>query len=92
MADVEGEVVRVLMHNQDTATQAFVIRLQNGQDLLILHDLGEADRVPIAVGDIVQVRGEYDWSETGGIMRHTYRDHSMARRHGWIEYKAIRYD
>ena len=92
MAEVQGEVVRLLLDNRDGATQAFVIRLRNGQDLLILHDLGQADRVPVATGDLVTVRGEYDWSETGGTMRRTFRDHSLGRRHGWIEHKTIRYE
>lgn len=92
MAEVQGEVVRLLLDNQDGASQAFFIRLQNGQDLLILHDLVQADRVPVAIGDQVTVRGEYSWSETGGTIRRTYRDHGVGRRHGWIEHRAIRYD
>ncbi|MGK2925446.1 MAG: DUF3465 domain-containing protein [Lysobacterales bacterium] len=93
MAEVTGTVARVLVADkEDTRNQKFIIRLTNGQSLLVLHDQVSGDRVPVKVDDTVLVRGEYQWSETGGTLRFTQRDYSPRRMHGWIEHKGRRYD
>lgn len=93
MAEVTGTVARVLATDKEEPDfQKFVIRLQNGQSLLVVHNQKLGDRVPVAVNDTVLVRGEYQWSETGGILRYTERDYTPRRRHGWIEYRGKRYD
>jgi hypothetical protein len=93
MAEVTGTVARVLLGDKDdTRNQKFIIRLTNGQSLLVLHDQVSGDRVPVKVDDTVLVRGEYQWSETGGTLRFTQRDYSPRRMHGWIEHEGRRYD
>lgn len=93
MAEVTGTVARVLVADkEDTRNQKFIIRLTNGQSLLVLHDQVSGDRVPVKVDDTVLVRGEYQWSETGGTLRFTQRDYSPRRMHGWIEHQGRRYD
>lgn len=93
MAEVEGTVARILMDDrEDRRNQKFTIRLTNGQMLLVIHDQEVAGRVPVSVGDTVLVRGEYVWTETGGTLRHTQRDYSTQRLHGWIDHQGERYD
>jgi len=72
--------------------QKFDMRAINGQALLVSHDLSKSEQVPVAVGDKVQVRGEYRWSEPGGMLVWTTRDKGPDPRHGWIEHKGDRYD
>lgn len=93
MAEVTGTVARLLADDKDDPrNQKFIIRLTNGQSLLVLHDRVAAKPVPVKVNDTVLVRGEYQWTETGGTLRFTQRDYSARRRHGWIEHQGQRYD
>jgi hypothetical protein len=92
MAEVDGTVARILIDDRRPRNQKFLIRLTNGQMLLVIHDQEVARRVPLSVGDTVLVRGEYVWTETGGTLRHTQRDYSTQRLHGWIDHQGKRYD
>ena len=93
MAEVTGTVARILVDDKDDPrNQKFIIRMTNGQSLLVLHDQVSGDRVPVKVNDTVLVRGEYQWTETGGTLRFTQRDYSPRRMHGWIEHQGQRYD
>jgi hypothetical protein len=93
MVEVSGNVVRILRDDKDDRrNQKFIIRLTNGQSLLVIHDQVAGERVPVAINDSVLVRGEYRWSETGGTVHFTRRDHSLHRLHGWIEHQGRRYD
>ena len=92
MTEVSGNVTRILAAGTDRGgSQDFVIQLENGQSLLITHKSSARKKIPLAVGDRVTVRGEYAWSETGGTIKHTKRDLSSARRHGFIEHDGKRY-
>ena len=93
MVEVTGNVVRILRDDKDDRrNQKFIIRLTNGQSLLVIHDQVAGERVPVAINDSVLVRGKYQWSETGGTLIFTRRDHSLHRLHGWIEHQGRRYD
>ena len=93
MVEVSGQVVRVLGNGQiDSDSQWFQMRTPNGQHFLVGHNNGESNSIPLLVRESVIVRGEYEWTESGGTIRRTQRDNSLKRRHGWIEYKGKRYD
>ena len=93
MIDVSGQVVRLLKDQQaNSPRQRFVIRLVNGQNLEIAHNLENAERLPLKLDDQVNVRGEYHWTQTGGKVQWTHRDSGPDRRHGWIHHKGQRYD
>lgn len=92
MAEASGTVARVLAANPDDPTyQRFVIRLENGQSILIVHNQVAGNTVPLAIEDRVTVRGEYEWSETGGLLKKTHLDLSSKRRHGFVEHDGKRY-
>ena len=93
MVEVSGQVVRLLADDKgNNPQQRFVISLQNQQNIQVIHDLNHAERVPVSINDEVLVRGEYLWTEPGGVIHWTYRDISPKKRHGWIEHEGIRYD
>ena len=92
MTEVSSTVARIMLDDRsDPRSQKFVIRLENGQSVLIVHDQVAAKRVPVAIGDTVSVRGLYRWSETGGTVLFTEMDPSPRRRHGWVEFDGKRY-
>lgn len=91
MVEVNGEVVRLLGQGGDSRMQWFQIRTPEGQYLLVGHDNGLAKPIPLAAKDAVTVRGLYEWTESGGTIRGTQKDVTLARRHGWVEHKGKKY-
>ena len=81
---VPGEVVR---REQDDTTpprhQRFIIRTSLGQSIMVAHNTDLAPRVPLWPGEVVTVRGRYEWNDEGGLLHQTH----MAPRgasSGWI--------
>lgn len=90
--EVSGEIVRVLgKEGEDTRMQWFQMRTPEGQYLLVGHDNGMSDPIPLSTNDRVTVRGTYEWTESGGTIRGTHKDNSLARKHGWLEHKGKKY-
>lgn len=82
---VRGEAVRMLKDDLKGARhQRFIIRLKDGQTLLISHNIDLAPRVPFAPGDELEVRGRYEWNPKGGLLHWTHRDPAGGRPGGWI--------
>ena len=69
-----GEAVRVLKDDLEGALhQRFVI-----------HNIDLAPRVPMALGDHLEVRGRYEWNAKVGLLHWTHRDPAGKRAGGWI--------
>jgi hypothetical protein len=93
MVEVLGKVVRILSDDKDDLQhQKFIIRLQNGQNLLVTQNIVAAEKAPVSINHEVTVRGEYSWTEPGGLIQWTRYDSSAQRRHGWIEHQGQKYD
>ncbi|MFQ5692527.1 MAG: DUF3465 domain-containing protein, partial [Nitrospinota bacterium] len=87
----EGLVVRVLKDDRKGIPhQRFILRLDSGLTLLVLHNTAVAPRVPVHRGDRLRVRGEYRWNKKGGLLHFTHRPAGRAARRpdvgpgGWI--------
>ena len=92
MVEVSGEVVRLLgRETGDSRLQWFQMRTPEGQYLLVGHENGLAKPIPLEARDHVIVRGMYEWTESGGSIRGTQKDNSLARQHGWVEHKGNKY-
>lgn len=92
MVETEARVVLLLPDIEDVGKyQEFKIELENGHVVRVLHDLDQADRVPVAVSSKIRLRGEYDWSVDGGVIHWTHDDPEGQREGGWIEYLGLRY-
>ncbi len=78
------------MHDDDDGArhQRFVIDIGDSQTLLIAHNLDLAKRVPLGMGDRVQVRGMYEWNELGGLVHWTHHDPQGAEDGGWVRYRT----
>jgi hypothetical protein len=93
MVEVTGEVVRVVRPVKgNEGHQEFQLRLPNGQLLLVVRNTRAGDRVPLEASDQVTVRGNYRWSELGGVIHGAQRDYSLGRMHGWVELDGKKYD
>jgi len=89
---VEGVVERVLLDDlQGSRHQRFILKLPSGHTVLVAHNLDLAARVPLARGDRVEVQGEYEWTERGGVLHWTHRDPRGRREGGWIRLRGESY-
>ena len=80
-----GRVIRVLPDDREGSRhQRFIIRVDRDVSVLVAHNIDLAPRVPVAPGDSVELRGEYEWSPRGGVIHWTHRDPDARREAGWI--------
>lgn len=85
--EFSARVAKVLPDDNDGSRhQRFLVRLSNQRSLLIAHNIDLAPRVPLARDDEIEIKGEYEWNEQGGVVHWTHLD--PARRHadGWIRH------
>ncbi len=86
MLTVQGRVTKRLPTDTIGAHhQRFIVTLPNGQSILVVHNIDDAPRVPLRVGDEVEVRGRYLWNEQGGEMHWTHHDPLGKLAGGYIE-------
>ena len=89
-----GFVRRILPDNfEGSHHQRFIVKLANGQTLLIVHNIDVAPRInDLKVGGQVYFRGEYQWNDRGGMVHKTHHDPSGRAIGGWIEHNGKRYE
>jgi Protein of unknown function (DUF3465) len=90
----EGVVTKVLRDdNQGSRHQRFVLRLANGQTLLVAHNIDLAPRIEnLKEGDVIRFFGEYEWNDKGGVLHWTHHDPQGRHANGWLEHSARRYE
>jgi hypothetical protein len=72
--------------------QRFILKLDNGQTLLIAHNIDLAPRVKfLRIGDRIRIHGEYIWNSQGGMIHWTHRDPDGDGLNGWIKYRGKLY-
>ena len=77
---LEGKVIKILpddhvpIHHQRFIVQVFAESQSkhSGHTVLIAHNLERAYRVPVALGDKVEIHGTYVWNRYGGIIHNTH--------------------
>ena len=93
-ADVEfaGTVTNVLPDDlQGSRHQRFIVELASGHTVLVSHNIDLAARVPLQRGDSVDVRGEYEWNDRGGVVHWTHHDPAGRRPGGWLSHRGTVY-
>ena len=92
-AEGVGNVSRILPDdNEGSRHQRFIVTLSSGQTILIAHNIDLAPRVEgLVVGDSISFKGEYEWSNKGGVMPWTHRDPAGWHQAGWIRYHGKTY-
>ena len=63
--------------------ERFILRVGD-LTVLVADNTELAPPVPVSVGDTVEVRGEYEWNQLGGVIHWTHRDPDGRHAPGWI--------
>jgi hypothetical protein len=85
---VRGEVIALLPDDlKGSRHQKFIIKLEQGMTLLIVHNIDLVQRISnLAIGDNVEVYGEYEWNDKGGLIHWTHHDPKGLHEEGWIKH------
>ncbi len=87
--ETAGRVQRVLSDdNEGSRHQRFIVALSGGHTVLVAHNIDLAERVPLASGDEVRLRGEYEWNPQGGVLHWTHHDPRRRIDGGWIRHEG----
>ena len=94
MVTFEGEITKVLADDREGSRhQRFLVRVAGGdQTLLVAHNIDLAERVPVASGDRIRLRGQYEWNDLGGVLHWTHHDPGGRRAGGFIEADGRRFE
>jgi hypothetical protein len=89
----QGIVIKVLPDdNSGSGHQKFIIKLTNGQTLLVAHNIDITTRVNgLSEGDSIMFSGQYEWNEKGGVLHWTHRDSNGSHPSGWLQYQGQTY-
>ena len=87
-------LVRRLLHddNDDSRHQRFIIDTGGGNSLLVSNNIDIARRVPVGIGDRVQLRGMYEWNDLGGLVHWTHHDPHGVEDGGYVQLRSDRYE
>jgi len=97
MVEFSARVVKLLDDDNDGARhQRFLVAIDYEpsptDSVLIAHNIDLAPRVPISMGDVVRVYGQYEFNDRGGVVHWTHHDPRGRHAEGWIEHKGVLYD
>jgi len=87
-----GVVIRILSDDlKGSRHQKFIIKLANGQTLLVAHNIDLAPRVVLKKGDYITFYGEYAWNAKGGVIHWTHHDPKKHHIGGWLKCNGKKY-
>lgn len=78
--------------NEGSRHQRFILRLEEGHTVLVAHNIDISPKIPLQKGDWVDFRGEYEWTEQGGVVHWTHHDPKGKHLDGWIFHDGEFYD
>ena len=88
MAYLQGRIVKILPDDNDGSRhQRFIVDLDRKLTVLVAHNIDLAPRVPLKINEDIELFGQYEWNEKGGVMHWTHRDPQGTHTAGWIKYR-----
>lgn len=86
----EGKITHIFpTADSGTDYQKFIVQLGIGQSILVMHNMELGAAIEgLAIGEYIEVYGEYQWTADGGIIRWTHQDPLGKHQAGWVKYKG----
>ena len=82
----DATVYRILPDDtKGSQHQRFLVRTPGGQSLLIAHNIDLAPRAPIDLGTEVNIHGQFEWNDKGGVVHWTHHDPGGRHAGGYIK-------
>jgi len=92
MVQVTVTVKKILSDdNTGDRHQKAILRLSSGHTVLLAHNIDLANRVPYDEGDSIEVKGEYEYTQQGGVIHWTHHDPGRRHEDGWIRHNGQTY-
>lgn len=92
VVQLRGVVRNVLPDEREgPRLQRMTLELGGGRTLLVTHDLEASARVPVSVGDEIELRGRYGWNNRGGQVTLTHTSGTEDGPSGWIRHAGTDY-
>jgi hypothetical protein len=93
IVEADGVVSKILSDdNEGSRHQRLIVTVARDHTVLIAHNIDVAPRVEnIDVGDQITFRGEYEYTERGGVVHWTHDDPDGDRPGGWIRHSGKTY-
>ena len=89
--EASGVVVRRLKDDTEGARhERFILRVGT-LTVLVAHNIDLAPSVPVSPGDTLELLGEYEWNQLGGVIHWTHRDPEGRHPTGWIRLRGKLY-
>ena len=89
MVEFEGMVIKVLSDDlTGSRHQRFIVRVGNKHTVLVAHNIDVAPRVPIESNRKINIYGQYEWNEKGGVVHWTHADDDGVHEGGWIKFQG----
>ena len=90
---ISGSVDRTLSDDNDGSRhQRFILRTSSRHTVLVAHNIDLAPRLEgLREGEVLRLRGEYQWNERGGVLHWTHHDPQGRLEGGYIERQGRRY-
>ena len=84
----EGKISKLLPDDTGGIRhQKMIVVLNSGQSILLAHNIDLAGKIDsIRLGGIIAFKGEYVWSEKGGLVHWTHHDPKGHHVAGWLKY------
>ena len=88
MVRIDGRIIKILADdNEGSRHQRFIVGLDSNLTILVAHNIDLAPRVPLQLHEYVEVFGQYEWNEKGGVVHWTHHDPNGTHAEGWIRYQ-----
>ncbi len=71
--------------------QKFMVQTSAGNKVLCVYNLDKGQRIPLKIGDTVNLGGEFKWTDQGALMHWLHEDDSNKRPDGYVELAGRRY-
>lgn len=90
--ETEARIYRILADdNKGSRHQRLLVRDASGHSLLIAHNIDLAPRIPAALDAQLTIRGQFEWTDKGGVIHWTHHDLQGRHSGGYIDVDGQRY-